>query len=173
MKLDTLSAPHPPDLDREAEAFHSALSDLLRIYQYRDRDKICCHDISVTQCHALELLVESDSLRLGELATRLFLDKSTTSRVIDALVRKAYVEKQADPADGRASVLVATSSGRELYERINLDLIAQQKELLRDLDPQVRAGVTKVLRQLARAAEARFCCGVSVAADSAGSCCLK
>jgi len=171
MKLHTLPAPPPPDLDREAEAFHSALSDLLRIYQFRDRDKICCHDISVTQCHALELLVDSGSLRLGELAARLFLDKSTTSRVIDALVRKAYVEKQADPADGRASVLVATASGRDLYERINLDLIAQQKELLRDLDSQVRAGVTKVLRQLARAAEARFCCGVSVAADSPGSCC--
>jgi DNA-binding MarR family transcriptional regulator len=173
MRLHTLSPPAPAGLDREAEAFHSALSDLLRVYQYRDRDKICCHDISVTQCHALELLVEGGSLRLGELAARLFLDKSTTSRVIDALVRKAYVEKQADPADGRASVLVATAPGRELFERINLYLVAQQKELLRDLDPEVRAGVTKVLRQLARAAEARFCCGVSVAADFSGSCCPK
>lgn len=171
MKTHALAQVPPAAHDAEAEAFHAALSDLLRVYQFRDRDKICCHDISVTQCYALEALVEGGSLRLGELAARLFLDKSTTSRTIDALVRKGYVDKQADPADGRASDLMVTVPGRKLYERIKGDLIAQQQALLRDLDPQVRTGLTEVLRQLARAAEARFCCGVSGGEGAGGSCC--
>lgn len=45
------------DLDRGAQALQ-AVVDLVRVYQFRDRDRICCHDISVTQCHALEALVE-------------------------------------------------------------------------------------------------------------------
>jgi SAM-dependent methyltransferase len=32
---------------------YAALSDLVRVYQFRDRDRICCHDISVTQQDAI------------------------------------------------------------------------------------------------------------------------
>ena len=68
----------------------------MRVYQFRDRDRICCHDVSVTQCYALETLVDHGPLRLGALAQRLFLDKSTTSRVVATLVKKGYVEQQPD-----------------------------------------------------------------------------
>ena len=71
----------------------TAVADLVRVYQFRDRDRICCHDISVTQCYALETLVEHGPLRLSALADRLFLDKSTTSRVVGTLVKKGYVEQ--------------------------------------------------------------------------------
>ena len=75
------------DLEQNAAALHAAVSDLVRVYQFRDRDRICCHDISVTQCYALEAVAEHGPLRLGALAERMFLDKSTTSRVVATLVR--------------------------------------------------------------------------------------
>jgi MarR family 2-MHQ and catechol resistance regulon transcriptional repressor len=148
------------DLDRDAIALQSAVADLVRVYQFRDRDRICCHDISVTQCYALETLVEHGPMRLGALAERLFLDKSTTSRVVGTLVRKRYVEQRADARDGRAMTLTATRQGQRLCARITDDLVDQQKQLLRDLDPDVRAGVIQVLRRLAGAADARFRSGV-------------
>ena len=80
------------DLERDAEALQAAVADLVRVYQFRDRDRICCHDISVTQCYALETLVEQGPMRLSELTERLFLDKSTTSRVVQTLIKKGYVE---------------------------------------------------------------------------------
>jgi DNA-binding MarR family transcriptional regulator len=153
----------PAALQRDAQALQAAVADLVRVYQFRDRDRICCHDISVTQCHALETLVEQGPLRLGELSGRLFLDKSTTSRVVRALVKKGYVEQHEDASDRRATALSATRAGRTLCARINDDLVAQQKDLLADLDPDVRAGAIDVIRRLARAADARFRAGVSVA----------
>jgi hypothetical protein len=36
------------------------------VYQFRDRDRICCHDVSVTQCYALETIVEHGPLRLDQ-----------------------------------------------------------------------------------------------------------
>jgi MarR family 2-MHQ and catechol resistance regulon transcriptional repressor len=143
-------------LDRDAADLQAAVADLVRVYQFRDRDRICCHDISVTQCYALETLVEHGSMRLSALAERLFLDKSTTSRVVTALVKKGYVEQGTDAQDGRAIALSATRKGRNLCARIREDLVAQQKQLLQDLDADVRAGVVRVLRRLARAADARF-----------------
>ena len=143
-------------LDRDAADLQAAVADLVRVYQFRDRDRICCHDISVTQCYALETLVEHGPMRLGALADRLFLDKSTTSRVVGTLVKKGYVEQGADAQDGRAIALNATRTGRGLCARITDDLVDQQKQLLHDLDPDVRAGVVQVLRRLAQAADARF-----------------
>ena len=156
-------------LHRDAVALHAAVSELVRVYQFRDRDRICCHDVSVTQCHALEAIVEHGPMRLSALAERLFLDKSTTSRVVGTLVKKGYVEQRAEASDRRATALHATANGKRLYKRIIDDLVEQQKALLEDLGPEVREGVVNVIRRLARAADSRFRSGVSVGAT--GACC--
>lgn len=156
-------------LDRDAVDLQTAVADLVRVYQFRDRDRICCHDISVTQCYALETLVEHGPLRLSALADRLFLDKSTTSRVVGTLVKKGYVEQGADAQDGRAIALIVTRKGRSLCARITGDLVDQQKQLLQDLDPDVRSGVVQVLRRLAQAADARFRSG-TVAGEGRACC---
>lgn len=154
------------NLHRDAVALQAAVAELVQVYQFRDRDRICCHDISVTQCYALEALVEHAPMRLGALAERLFLDKSTTSRVVATLVKKGYVEQRTDTADARATALYPTSSGRRLYKRITEDLVEQQKQLLQELAPDLREGVVHVIRGLARAADSRFRSGMSV-----GGCC--
>ena len=156
-------------LEHDAAELQAAVADLVRVYQFRDRDRICCHDISVTQCHALESLVEHGPMRLSALAERLFLDKSTTSRVVGTLVKKGYVEQGADAEDGRAIALRVTRQGRSLCARITDDLVEQQRLLLQDLDPEIRSGVVEVLRRLARAADARFRSGTL---DGKASCCV-
>lgn len=169
MPLDDRLAP-AADLHRQAADFHAAVSELVRVYQFRDRDRICCHDVSVTQCYALEVLVGRGALRSQALAAALHLDKSTTTRVVDALVRKGYVERLPDPDDARAVLLRITRKGRQLHQRIDGDLIAQQEALLRDLDPQVRAGATELIRRVARAADARFRSGRSTGTGCAPAC---
>ena len=162
-------------MQRDAIALQAAVSELVRVYQFRDRDRICCHDVSVTQCHALEALVADGPMRLNALAARLFLDKSTTSRVVATLVRKGYVEQRTDAADGRATALQATVGGRRLCKRITDDLTDQQELLLQDLEPSVREEVVRVIWRLARAADSRFrsgtaagCCGPTADPGSCG-----
>lgn len=157
-------------LRRDAEALHAAVSELVRIYQFRDRDRICCHDISVTQCYALETLAEKGPMRSQALAESLRLDKSTVTRVVDALARKGYVERLRDALDGRALSLRITPSGRALCDRINRELVVQQAELLADLDPEIRAGVADVVRRLATAAQRRFAACASVGGCDAAAC---
>lgn len=170
-----MSPPRATPLNRDAQALHAAVLELVRVYQYRDRDRICCHDISVTQCHALEVLVQRGPLRAQALAEALRLDKSTVTRVVDALVRKAYVERLADPDDARAVALRVTPAGRALFKRIEDDLVAQQEALVADLDPEARTQAIEIIRRLARAAESRFVGGCATeacgpAASTGGAC---
>jgi MarR family transcriptional regulator, 2-MHQ and catechol-resistance regulon repressor len=147
----------------DAEALYSALSALLRVYHFRDRDRICCHDISVTQCYALETLVQEGPMRSQTLAEHMLLDKSTTTRVVDALVRKGYVERSVAADDARALSLRVTRSGTALYKTINDTSVAEQVELLSAFQPSARVAAIKVLRRLAAASEERFVSGASSA----------
>jgi DNA-binding MarR family transcriptional regulator len=100
-----------PRLEADAAAVHHALNELVRVYQFRDRDRICCYDVSVTQCYALEAVVQGEPLTLNELAAKLYLDKSTASRVVDGLEKKGLVERRQNPDDRRALHLAATRRG--------------------------------------------------------------
>jgi DNA-binding MarR family transcriptional regulator len=101
----------------------------------------------------------------------LLLDKSTTTRVVDALERKGYVERRTDAVDARALSLEITRSGRSLYETINRELIAQQAEIIAGFDRDACAMATEVIRRLIKAAEARFVSGVSVGDCAPGTGC--
>jgi MarR family 2-MHQ and catechol resistance regulon transcriptional repressor len=147
---------YPTELDRDAVDLHNALSELVRVYQFRDRKSICCYDISVTQCYVLEYLVDNDASTLRQLAEAMFLDNSTASRVVDALERKGYVLRASDPLDGRATRLAASEEGVRLHDKIESELIETEKALLEDIAPEVRQATTKLIARLARTATTRF-----------------
>lgn len=138
-----------------AERLHRALSDLIRAIQFRDRDQICCHDLSVTQCYALEAILRCEGLSLNDLAAELFLEKSTASRIVDGLEAKALARREPDPEDGRAVRIVATDRGRAVHERIESDLIASGERLLEGFDDRDREVACGIVERLARSAADR------------------
>jgi DNA-binding MarR family transcriptional regulator len=60
-------------------------------------------------------LVKDGARRAGALAEAVHSDPSTVSRQVAHLVRLGLVERVADPADGRATLLVATDEGRRVF----------------------------------------------------------
>jgi len=145
-------------LTQDSEDLYEALNQLVRVHQFRDRDRICCYDVSVTQCYAVETLVKRGALRLQVLAEEMFLDKSTASRVIDTLERKGYVSRVEDDEDRRAVRIQATDAGHELYAKIRADLIAEERAMIENFSAEARQGALSLLRQITRATEIR--CGL-------------
>lgn len=160
-----------PHLDRDARALYEALGDLVRLYQFRDRNVICCNDVSVTQCYALQALSRGGTMTLGSLARELFLDKSTASRVVETLERKGYVARSTHPDDARSLDIALTARGRNLHRKIEDVLVEEEKRLLAGFTPDVRAAATELIRNLARATAQRMgvnaatCCGGEASGD--------
>jgi DNA-binding MarR family transcriptional regulator len=70
-------------------------------------------------------------MRASGVAECLKSDPSTVSRQVAALVKDGYLERQADPDDGRASLLVLTPKADALlarHDRIRLDYFARMLE---------------------------------------------
>ncbi len=137
-----------PALVEDAAAFSQALQDLLRLYQFRDRERICCHDITVSECYALEALVRRGPQTLNQVAAALRLDKSTASRVVRALEEKGYVRRAAHPEDGRAVQLAASASGERLFNRIHDELEGRYRAMLAGFDAPTRQALLAVIRRL-------------------------
>jgi DNA-binding MarR family transcriptional regulator len=66
--------------------------------------------------YLLSVLASDGPRRTTALAEAVHSDASTVSRQVGALVRHGLVERQADPADGRACLLAATEAGLRLFE---------------------------------------------------------
>jgi DNA-binding MarR family transcriptional regulator len=145
-------------LTRQATELQDALAEFLRVYQFRDRDRICCHDVSVTQCYALDVLLRRGLATLNELAADLCLDKSTASRVVATLERKGYVGRAPHPGDARAVLLTPTASGKRLVERIRAGLVDETKALLADFPEEVRESAAELIQRLTAASRTRTAC---------------
>lgn len=143
-------------LERDAVAMQESLAELVRVYQFRDRQRVCYYDVSVTGCYAISFLVAGGPTTLNKLAGALYLDKSTASRTVDSLVRLGYVRKTTDSEDARALRLEVSAKGRRLHRQIEQDLVDQMKRLLADFEPEVRKESARLLARLAEAAKMRF-----------------
>ena len=60
-------------------------------------------------------LVQDGPQRSSALAETACVDPSTVSRQVAQLVKAGLVERQSDPGDGRAALLVSTDRGRDAY----------------------------------------------------------
>lgn len=73
-------------------------------------------------------LLADGPMRSGALAEALYSDASTISRQVAGLVKRGLVRREADPNDGRASVLIVTEDGREMATQLRArrnDMIAR------------------------------------------------
>lgn len=163
--LPILDGEADPALLEDARHLSDALGQLIRVVQFRDRDRVCCYDISVSQCYALKGVVDAGALTTNDLAAHLYLDKSTTSRIVTGLVDKGLLVRERDDADGRVVHLVATAEGAAVCAKIDTDLAGEYAELLGDFGPEVRAAITRLMSRLARSFAARV-------EASGGSCCV-
>ena len=129
---------------------YQALSELARRYQFRNRDEVCCYGLTVSQCYALEALSESGKMPSSDLAIRLGLDLSSTTRLVDQLVRKKLASRARSLEDARIREVQITDPGAKLVERIQQDMVALVEQALKDYPGEVRKSLPGALRALAK-----------------------
>ncbi len=134
-------------VNRGMDVFH-ALSDLARRYQFRNRDEVCCYGISVSQCYALQALSRRESVTSSELATHLGLDVSSTTRLVDQLVKKKLAMRRRGSQDARIREIQITEAGRRMVMRVEEDLSKVVSDALLEFPPAVQSALPDVLRRL-------------------------
>src|SRR5262249_34900303 len=102
---------------------YKALSELARRYQFRNRDEVCCYGLTVSQCYALEFLADHEPSAMSALSAQLGLDLSSTTRLVDQLVKKKLVTRERNGDDARVREIRVTDAGKRLVARVQQDLV--------------------------------------------------
>lgn len=92
-------------------------------------------------------LLYDGPMRSGALAELLYSDASTISRQAAALVKRGLIERRADPADGRASVLAVTDAGRELATALRQRRNAMLEGVLEHWSDQERTQLGEMMQR--------------------------
>lgn len=90
--------------------------------------------VSGAQLWVLQELSDTPDLRVGEVASKLAIHQTTTSNLLDALVRKGYIVKKRDAGDQRVVRLSLSEQGAALLERAPKPARGLLPEALRKLD---------------------------------------
>jgi MarR family transcriptional regulator, 2-MHQ and catechol-resistance regulon repressor len=142
-------------LTRQARQMYAVFVELVRRYQFRDRDQVCCHGLSVSQCYTLELLAEGGPRTMGALAAEICLKVSTATRVVDQLVSRGLAARQDDPHDRRVCRVQITEAGRTLVARVQAEIVAEYEAVLARVPAGSREAVIEALSRLLEAFQER------------------
>jgi DNA-binding MarR family transcriptional regulator len=110
-------------------------------------------ELTPTRLTALAVMNSAGPMRMGSLASRLGVQISTMSRVVDVLVASGWAERRPDEADARACVIGITSAGAELISQVRRSSETRLADCVAGLDAPdlaVIQAALPVLEELAR-----------------------
>ena len=138
-----------------------ALIEISRHFGVLERDQICCGDVTVAQCLALQRLQRSPA-GVSQLAAYLGTSVSATTRLVQGLEKRGWVQRGPDPDDGRRVRLELTTSGRQEAAQLRASTDELAAQLAQFIPEPERPGVISALSTLAQAlTQCRAqCCGV-------------
>ncbi|GAA2653751.1 MarR family winged helix-turn-helix transcriptional regulator [Streptomyces lunalinharesii] len=91
-------------------------------------------DLTPSRLAALAALAAHGPLRIGELAARMNITLSTTSRMVDQLDGSGWIARRPDPADQRASLISLNDAGRALLNAVRRETAGVLAEEIGRLD---------------------------------------
>jgi DNA-binding MarR family transcriptional regulator len=137
---------HPSDASTPEEAVIGLLMQAGRRFRTRHPED----QIDPSTFPLAKVLMHHQAMRVSDLAVKIQLDASTVSRSIKQLEDRGIVERTADPADGRASLVQLTPYGRDSLQAAFHRRLERIKETLEPWSAEDRATLQHLLVRLAR-----------------------
>jgi DNA-binding MarR family transcriptional regulator len=105
--------------------------------------------VSAAQAALVLVLGRNDGALIGDVAIALDVAPSAMTSMADRMVRAGFIERRADPRDGRSSRLFLTDTGWAIREKAVGLLDELEKQMNQDLPPADEAAVRNWLGNMA------------------------
>ncbi|MFT5352838.1 MAG: DNA-binding MarR family transcriptional regulator [Polyangiales bacterium] len=116
------------------------------------RDLVCCGDVSVAQCVAMQLLYATP-MDSSTLAEQTGVTKGAVTRLVEGLDKRGWIKKKADKDDGRRFVLSLSAAGQKRARALEALTEATVHALFERIPKNRHDQVRESLRLLRTAAE--------------------
>ncbi len=140
-------------LDTFAINLQQQVYQLVRAYELCDQMCMGQYRVTASQGYTILTLPESESMTMNALSEAMGLANSTMTRMIDQLVDKGFVRREADNEDRRVVRVGLTAQGQET--RRNLEQAQQYffGLVLTEIPREEQHGILQVLERVVAAIE--------------------
>ena len=104
--------------------------------------------LSPMQWRLLATLSDGDGLTIGELAHEILAQQPTLTKLVQRMEKAGWVERGADPADARRTLVFQTLPGRETIAALLAEAKVHENALLQDFSKRDVEALKKILRTL-------------------------
>jgi MarR family 2-MHQ and catechol resistance regulon transcriptional repressor len=119
------------------------------------RMDVARHGLSPAEFAILEVLYHKGPLLLGDVQRKVLVSSGGTTFLVDRLVRRGLVERQACPSDRRARYAALTRDGIALMRRVFPAHAEAMREAMSALAPAEQKVLTGLLKRLGLGAAAK------------------
>lgn len=115
------------------------------------------HDLDASTFDVLATLLRSGApyrITPAELAREAMISTSAVAQRLNKLEARGLVEREANPNDGRGTLVVLTGIGKELVEKVLPDHLETERVILAPLSAEEQSVLAQLLSRLGRAAGA-------------------
>ncbi len=120
------------------------------------RASIARFGLGTTEFGVLEVLYHKGELPVCEVRRSILVESSSTTYVVDKLVKRGLVRRRHGEADRREVLLTLTAAGRRLIETIFPPHAAAMRQAVAALPPREQAQAVRLLRALGLGAARRL-----------------
>jgi DNA-binding MarR family transcriptional regulator len=115
------------------------------------RDEALCQDVTFHQFVILDAVAEKGALDLAALHGILSVEKSTTTRLLEPLVRRGLLVKDKAAHDSRAARILLTEEGRKTHRKVWECLMGFFENITRNIPAGKRKEVLAAVKIFAAA----------------------
>ena len=138
---------------KNAEILANLTFNLLARCQEKDARLAEEHRLLEAEFKCLRLFGVDENLSNKEIAKRMNLSESRLTRIMDGLVQKGYMKREADKSDRRLMKLSLFRSGKMLTNKLNNAFIEIHSEILQDIDVSQHGSLITAMENLNLAVE--------------------
>lgn len=143
----------------ELNTMRSLLQVMVRQFGLLQKESSQCCGITAVQSHILYEIKSNHHMSINELAEKLGLDNSTTSRHVQGLVEKELVERLPDPNDRRYVTLALSKKGEQLESEITRMMTEYILDITQQLPDNKVHVIAEALTDLTEAMKkSNYCC---------------
>ncbi|HPD56369.1 MAG TPA: MarR family transcriptional regulator [Smithellaceae bacterium] len=93
---------------------------LAQATRFLRQDEAFCEGVTFHQYLILDVILQNKELKMADLHRHLAVEKSTTTRLLNPLIKKKLLQRRTDPRDLRAAYLTLTKKGEEAHKNVRL-----------------------------------------------------
>ena len=110
------------------------------------RDEAFCEGVTFHQFLILNAVAKDRELYMADLHKLLAVEKSTTTRLVNPLIKKGLLKRDKSGHDSRAVKLTLTKAGKETHQKVDVCLSNFFERVLGEIPAKKRSDVLKSVK---------------------------